>query len=203
MWLIVGLGNPGEEYVKTRHNVGFRVVDAVADRYGLRFSDKRSSSRIAEGLVAGRRVVLAKPFTYMNESGRAIVGLRQWYKIDPANELLVVYDDLDLPFGALRLRERGSAGTHNGMRSVVAQLGSQQFPRLRVGIDPTPTGWNTANYVLSRFSREQEAEMPPLLAAAADAVEVVLRDGLTAAMNRYNGQEKAAKKPEATSQKPE
>lgn len=194
MWLIVGLGNPGEEYVKTRHNIGFRVVDEVADRYRLSFSDKRAKARVAEGVIAGQRVVLAKPFTYMNNSGQAIVGLRQWYKIDAATELLVVYDDLDLPFGAIRLRERGSAGTHNGMRSVVAQLGAQQFPRLRVGIDPTPAGWQTANYVLGKFSREQEAQMPEVVRAAADAVEVVLREGLTSAMNRYNGQEKKAAK---------
>jgi len=190
VWLIIGLGNPGEEYLKTRHNVGFRVVDALADRYGLKFAEKRSKARIAEGVVAGQRVAIAKPFTFMNDSGQAISGLRQWYKIDPASELLVVYDDLDLPFGTLRLRERGSAGTHNGMRSIVHLLGSQQFARLRFGIDRTPPGWNTVNYVLGRFSREQEEQMPKLLGATADAIEVVLREGLTAAMNRYNGQEK-------------
>lgn len=196
MWLIVGLGNPGEEYVKTRHNIGFRAVDALADRYNLKFTEKRSKARVAEGVVAGQRVALAKPFTYMNESGQAITGLRQWYKIDPANELLVVYDDLDLPFGTLRLRERGSAGTHNGMRSIVNLLGTQQFPRLRFGIDRTPAGWSTVNYVLGRFSREQEEQMPGLLGDTADAIEVVLREGLVAAMNRYNGQEKKQGKSE-------
>lgn len=193
MWLIVGLGNPGEEYLKTRHNVGFRAVDTLADRYGLKFAEKRSKARIAEGMIAGQRVALAKPFTYMNDSGQAITGLRQWYKIDTATELLVVYDDLDLPFGTLRLRERGSAGTHNGMRSVVNLLGSQQFPRLRFGIDQVPPGWNTINYVLGRFTREQEEQMPRLLGEVSDAIEVVLREGLTAAMNRYNGGEKKPK----------
>lgn len=190
MWLIVGLGNPGEEYTNTRHNIGFRVVKALADRHRLAFDDKRAKARVAEGMIAGQRVVLAKPFTFMNDSGQAVVGLRQWYKLDPATELLVIYDDLDLPFGALRLRERGSAGTHNGMKSIVGQLGTQQFARLRVGIDPTPPGWNTINYVLGRFTREQEEQMPQVLDAAVDAVEVVLREGVTAAMNRYNRQEK-------------
>lgn len=194
MWLIVGLGNPGEEYLKTRHNIGFRAVDVLADRYHLSFSDKRSKARVAEGMIAGQRVAIAKPFTFMNLSGQAVGGLRQWYKIDPATELLIVYDDLDLAFGALRLRERGSAGTHNGMKNIVALLGSPQFPRLRMGIDPTSTGWDTKDYVLSRFTREQEEQMPQVLDAAADAIELILREGITAGMNRYNGQEKKAKK---------
>ncbi|MBC8160649.1 MAG: aminoacyl-tRNA hydrolase [Roseiflexaceae bacterium] len=190
MWLIVGLGNPGEEYTRTRHNIGFRAIDTLGDRYGLRFDDKRGKARIAEGSIAGQRVALAKPFTFMNLSGQAVTSLTQWYKIDPATQLLVVYDDLDLPWAALRLRERGSAGTHNGMKSIVQLLGSQQFPRLRIGIDRTPPGWQTANYVLSRFSREQEEEMPQLLGAAADAIELIIREGFTAAMNRFNGEGK-------------
>lgn len=198
MWLIVGLGNPGEEYTRTRHNIGFRVVDALGDRYRLAFSEKRAKARVAEGTIAGERVALAKPFTYMNASGQAITGLRQWYKIDPATNLLVVYDDLDLPFGAVRLRERGSAGTHNGMRSIVSLLGSQQFPRLRIGIDRTPPGWDTANYVLGRFTREQEEQLPQVIDTAVDAIELVLREGLAAAMNRYNGQEKKPKQNEPT-----
>ena len=186
MWLIVGLGNPGEEYAKTRHNLGFRCVKLVADRHNLGFSGKRAKSRVAEGMIAGQRVVLAKPFTFMNEVGQAVVGLCHWYKITPARELLVIYDDLDLPFGVLRLRERGSAGTHNGMKSLVGQLGTQAFPRLRIGIGQGPPGRDAAKYVLSRFTREEEAQVPDICARAADAVEMVVRDGLTAAMNRYN-----------------
>lgn len=189
MWLIVGLGNPGEEYSKTRHNIGFQCVNYLASRHGLAFDDKRAKSRVAEGHVAGQRVVLAKPFTFMNASGQAVVGLCQWYKLNPERELLVIYDDLDLPFGALRLRERGSSGTHNGMRSIVSLLGSQVFPRLRVGIDPVPPGWDAAKYVLSRFRREEEERLPDVQARVADAVELVLREGLTAAMNRYNVKE--------------
>jgi PTH1 family peptidyl-tRNA hydrolase len=122
----------------------------------------------------------------MNVIGQAVVSLSQWYKIAPAQELLIVYDELDLPFGTLRLRERGSAGTHNGMKSVVGQLGSQVFPRLRIGIGQGPPGRDAATYVLGRFTREEQEQVPEIVARAADAAEVVLREGLIAAMNRFN-----------------
>ncbi|MCS6881502.1 MAG: aminoacyl-tRNA hydrolase [Oscillochloridaceae bacterium] len=186
MWLIVGLGNPGERYARTRHNIGFEALDVLARRHGLEFRGKQARSLVAEGTIAGQRVALAKPQTFMNLSGQAVSALRNWYKIDPARELLVIYDDLDLPFAKLRLRERGSAGTHNGMRSIVQQLGNGEFPRLRVGIGQPPGKMDPAAYVLSRFSREEEEALPALLDTVADAVEVVLREGLVAAMNRYN-----------------
>lgn len=189
MWLIVGLGNPGEAYTQTRHNIGFRCVNELARRHGLSFEGKRAKARIAEGNIGGQRVALAKPFTYMNASGQAVVGLSQWYRIDPTSELLVIYDDIDLPFGALRLRERGSAGTHNGMRSVISLLGNQHFPRLRVGIGQPPPRWDAAKYVLSRFTKEEEHQLPAICGRAADAVELIIREGLTAAMNRYNVRE--------------
>lgn len=186
MWLIVGLGNPGDRYERTRHNIGFRSVETLAERHGLTFRNQRAKSEIAEGIIRGQRVVLVKPQTYMNLSGQAVAALRQWYKIDPARELLVIYDDLDLPFAKLRLRERGSAGTHNGMRSIVGQLGTTEFPRLRIGIGQPPGQMDAADYVLSRFTPEEEAVLPEVLARVADAVEVVVSEGLTAAMNRYN-----------------
>ena len=186
MWLIVGLGNPGETYARTRHNIGFRVVAELAQRHQLEFSQKRANAQIAEGVIAGQRVALALPQTYMNLSGQAVVGLRQWYKINPATELLVVYDDVDLPLGVLRLRERGSAGTHNGMRSIIALLGSQVFPRLRIGIDRPPPAWDLANYVLGRFTPEQEAQLPDIIQKAADALDLVVREGIVVAMNRIN-----------------
>ncbi|MEF3274769.1 MAG: aminoacyl-tRNA hydrolase [Chloroflexus sp.] len=186
MWLIVGLGNPGERYARTRHNIGFRSVETLAERHGLTFRSQRANSEIAEGYIRGQRVVLVKPQTYMNLSGQAVSALRNWYKIDPARELLIIYDDLDLPFARLRLRERGSAGTHNGMRSIVTQLGTTEFPRLRVGIGQPPANMDAADYVLSRFTPEEEAVLPELLTRVADAVEVVLGEGLTTAMNRYN-----------------
>ncbi len=186
MLLVVGLGNPGEEYAKTRHNLGFQVVNLLARRHGLEWSDKRAKARLAAGQIGGQRVVLAKPFTYMNDSGQAVAGLRQWYKLDPASELLVIYDELDLPFGALRLRMRGSAGTHNGMRSIVRLLGTEEFPRLRIGIGAGPPGRDAARYVLSRFTPEEEQALPGILERAADAVELVAREGFVAAMNRVN-----------------
>ena len=186
MWLIVGLGNPGEEYAKTRHNIGFQCVNELARRHGLDFDGKRTKARIAEGQIAAQRVALAKPFTYMNLIGQAVVGLCQWYKLAPERELLVIYDDLDLPFGVLRLRERGGPGTHNGMKSVIGQLGSQNFPRIRVGIGQGPPGRDAANYVLGRFTRDEQAALPDIHARVADALETILREGFTAAMNRYN-----------------
>jgi PTH1 family peptidyl-tRNA hydrolase len=190
MWLIVGLGNPGEQYERTRHNIGWLAVNAIARRYGLEFSGKRANARLAEGTIGGQKVALARPQTFMNLSGQAVVGLVQWYKLDPAQELLVVYDDTDLPFGTLRLRERGSAGTHNGMRSIVGQLGGQAFPRLRVGIGQKPPEWNLADYVLGRWRKEEEEQLPQILDRIADATDIIVREGFTAAMNRYNAPEK-------------
>lgn len=186
MWLIVGLGNPGEKYAGTRHNIGFMGLDLLARRHGLEFRAKRANSVIAEGNIAGQRVALVKPQTFMNLSGQAVSALRGWYKVEPASELLVVYDDMDLPFAKLRIRERGSAGTHNGMRSIVGQLGSTDFPRLRVGIGQPPGKMDAAAYVLARFSKDEEAELPALCDTIADAVELTLREGLITAMNRFN-----------------
>jgi PTH1 family peptidyl-tRNA hydrolase len=187
VWVIMGLGNPGEEYAKTRHNLGFQCLNELARRYNLTFDEKIAKSRIASGQIAGQRVALAKPFTYMNLIGQAAVGLCQWYKVAPEHNLLVIYDDLDLPFRVLRLRERGSAGTHNGMKSVVAQLGTQVFPRIRIGISQGPPGRDAANYVLGRFTRDEEAALPEVHVRVADAVETVVREGFRAAMNRFNG----------------
>ncbi|MEI7646579.1 MAG: aminoacyl-tRNA hydrolase [Chloroflexales bacterium] len=186
MWLIVGLGNPGEKYDRTRHNIGFACVDVLARRHGLEFRVKRANSEVAEGSIGGQRVAIAKPQTYMNESGRAVSALRSWYKVEPARELLVIYDDMDLPFAKLRLRERGSPGTHNGMRSIVGQLGGNEFLRLRVGIDCAPGKMDAAAYVLSRFSKDEDIAIPSLCATVADAAELIVREGFTTAMNRYN-----------------
>jgi PTH1 family peptidyl-tRNA hydrolase len=186
MWLIVGLGNPGEQYDKTRHNIGFHCIKHLAERHHLAFDRKRSQARLAEGNIAGQRVALAKPYTFMNLSGRAVVGLCNWYKLDPAQELLVIYDDLDLPFGKLRIRQRGSAGTHNGMKSIINLTGRQDFPRLRVGIGSPPPRWDTSSYVLGNFTAEERKQLPDIYDRAADALELVLREGLVAAMNQFN-----------------
>jgi PTH1 family peptidyl-tRNA hydrolase len=186
MWLIVGLGNPGQRYIGTRHNIGFACVDHLAERHMLSFNVKRARSLVAEGRLGDQRIALVKPQTYMNLSGQAVVPLCNWYKIDPANELLVVYDDLDLPFARLRIRERGSPGTHNGMRSIVGQLGGNQFPRLRVGIGQPPGRMDAAAFVLSRFSRDESVELAALSDRMADAVELIVNEGVTTAMNRIN-----------------
>lgn len=195
MYLIVGLGNPGDTYVKHRHNVGFQSVKYLADRHGLSFGEKQSKARIASGTIRGQRVVLAKPFTFMNGSGEAVAPLVRWHKLDPQRELLVVYDDLDLPFGTLRIRTNGSAGGQNGMKSIIQQLGTQEFPRLRVGIGRPPQGWDPRDYVLGNWSREQTEQLPELYARVADAVELFVAEGLIAAMNRFNT---GAKEPRET-----
>lgn len=187
MHLIVGLGNPGEQYVKNRHNVGFQSVNYVADRYGMDFGEKQSKARIATGSIAGQRVALAKPFTFMNDSGQAVGGLVRWYKLEPA-QILVIYDDLDLPFGTIRMRADGSAGGQNGMKSIIAHLGTNVFPRLRVGIGRPPEGWDTRDYVLGNWSRAETEQLPDLYGRVADAVETFVREGLTTAMNRFNVQ---------------
>lgn len=194
MFLIVGLGNPGEQYAKNRHNVGFQSVKFLADRHRLDFSEKQHKARIATGMIHGQRVVLAKPFTFMNDSGQSVSALVRWYKIDPASELLVIYDDLDMPFESLRLRANGSAGGQNGMKSIIQQLGTQNFPRLRVGIGRPPAGWDTKDYVLGNWNREQSEKLPALYARVADAVETFLTDGLTLAMTRFNVNEQTEKK---------
>ncbi len=190
MFLIVGLGNPGEQYVRHRHNVGFQCVKFLADRHGLTFNEKQHTARIATGAIRGQRVVLAKPFTYMNDSGRSVAALARWHKIDPATQLLVIYDELDLPFGTIRLRAHGGSGGHNGMKSIIQQLGTEQFPRMRVGIGRPPAGWEPKDYVLGNWDREQTEQLPALYARVADAVETFITEGIMVAMNRFNVSDK-------------
>ena len=188
MFLVVGLGNPGEQYVRNRHNVGFQCLTHLADRHRLSFNEKHGKARVAAGSIAGQRVVLAKPFTYMNSSGAAVAPLARWHKIDPSRELLVVYDDVDLPFGTLRLRASGSAGGQNGMKSIIQHLGTEQFPRLRVGIGRPPAGWETPDYVLGNWRRDEAEHLSEIYTRAADAIELFIAEGITAAMNRFNVQ---------------
>lgn len=186
MWLIVGLGNPGEKYLNNRHNVGFQCLKHLADRHGMRFDEKLGKARIATGTIGGQRVVLAKPFTFMNLSGEAVSALARWYKIEPSTRLLVVYDELDLPFGTLRLRQNGSAGGHNGMKSIIQQLGGQNFARLRFGIGRPPAGWEVINFVLGNWNPEESKALPDLYDRAADAIELTVGESLVKAMNRFN-----------------
>ena len=187
--IVVGLGNPGERYADTRHNVGFRVASRLAKRARLEFEKKAADSRIAEGGFAGKRVVIARPQTFMNESGRAVRKLLDRYRLTPA-ELLVVYDDVDLSLGTIRIREKGGPGTHNGMRSIVAEIG-EGFPRLRIGVAPAaPDGEidrDLAEYVLAPFTRDEEEVAEAAVTKATEAAEVALRDGLRRAMDTFNG----------------
>jgi PTH1 family peptidyl-tRNA hydrolase len=185
MKLVIGLGNPGLEYAATRHNVGFGCVDAVAARHDLRFNQKRARSQVATGEIDGERVALAKPLTYMNLSGDAVRQLLKELGVSPA-DLLVVYDDVDLPLGRIRLRQEGSAGTHNGMRNIVQVLGTTAFPRLRIGIGPAPAKVSLADFVLAPFLFSERDQVNEAIARAADAVESLVRRGWVPTMTEFN-----------------
>jgi peptidyl-tRNA hydrolase, PTH1 family len=182
--LIVGLGNPGARYANSRHNIGFMIADRFARAHEFDFARKRFNAQIAEGSIAGHRILLAKPQTFMNSSGEAVGKLFAFYKI-ASHDLLVVYDDLDLPLGKMRLRSRGSSGGHHGMESIVARVGTSDFPRLRVGIGrPNPDA--DIDHVLGSFDADERTMMDETFARAADAIDVWLADGITVAMNKFN-----------------
>ena len=183
MRLVVGLGNPGREYAGTRHNVGFMVIDELARRDGNVGFRRRFRSEIGETSYPGGKLILLKPQTYMNLSGNAVREAINWYHLS-REDVLLVFDDLDLPFGTIRLRPTGSAGGHNGMRSVLEQLGGTDIPRLRIGIGRGRA--EAESYVLSPFSRDQEKELPFLIPTAADAATTWATDGIVAAMNKHN-----------------
>lgn len=185
--LVVGLGNPGRLYMHNRHNVGFHVVETLARRRGLAFGQRKARALIACGAIAGCDVVLAKPQTFMNRVGVSVVPLLRWLQLSPS-QLLVIYDDLDLPTGAMRLRPGGSAGGHHGMESIIAELGSRDFARLRIGIDRPGdrSPEEVADYVLSDFTAAERTLMADVYGRAADAIEAILSAGLAAAMNAFN-----------------
>lgn len=187
-YLVAGLGNPGREYKETRHNVGFMVVDRLAQRLGVTFSRVESRALVTKGTHQGQRVILAKPQTFMNESGSAVGSLARYYKVELDN-MLVAYDDVDLPFGVLRMRPAGGSAGQKGMKSIIERVGSEAFPRLRVGIGRPPGRMEAAAYVLQPFERAETAELPLLLDRAADAVLVYIASGLERAMNLYNAPE--------------
>ena len=184
MKLVVGLGNPGAKYAATRHNVGFMVVDRLAERIGATVTKKQCSALTTIATIAGEKVCLAKPQTYMNLSGDAVGCLLRYYKLTPS-DLLVIYDERDLPLGKIRMREKGSAGGHRGMESIIGVLGTSDFPRLRIGIG-RPQEMGAIEHVLGTFSAEERPIAAEAITRATEAVETALRDGLEAAMNRYN-----------------
>lgn len=182
--VIIGLGNPGRKYAGTRHNMGFMVVEELARRHHAPTSRQRMNAEITEVRIGGDRVVLAMPQTYMNESGLAVREISRWYKASP-DDILLIVDDLDQPFGQIRLRPKGGAGGHNGLRSTFQQMGTEEIPRLRVGIGRGRSGQVTA-HVLSRFSAEEQEQLPGVIERAADSVELWLADGIIEAMNQVN-----------------
>ena len=186
MYIIVGLGNPGKQYENTRHNVGFNVIDILADEYGISVTKMKHKALIGEGRVGTEKVVLVKPVTYMNLSGESLAEIYNFYKVETSN-IVVIYDDIDLDVGKIRIRKKGSGGTHNGMRSIIKCLGANDFPRVRVGVSKPKPGQDLADFVLSRFRKEESDDVELGLEKAAKAVDVMIRDNIDLAMNKYNG----------------
>lgn len=186
-YIVVGLGNPEKKYEHTRHNVGFDVLQVLSQKLDIPLNKLRCKALTGEGRIGGERVVLAAPQTYMNLSGQSVVELLRWYKAD-AKHLIVVYDDVDLPQGRLRVRAGGSAGTHNGMRNIVYLTGRDDFPRVRIGIGKPEPGRDLAAYVLGKYPPEARQAMFDTFLRAADAVQAIVTDGAEAAMARFNGE---------------
>ena len=185
MKLIAGLGNPGDRYASTRHNIGFLVIDALASRNGIRVDSNKKKSLTGNGIIAGNKVIMAKPQTFMNLSGEALGPLFSFLDIEIA-DAIVIHDDLDLDFGRIKIKTGGGHGGHNGIRSIISHFGDKNFIRVRVGIGKPPKGWDVAKYVLSQFSSEEKKDLDGLIDRAADAVETILTEGYLKAMNAFN-----------------
>lgn len=187
MKIIAGLGNPTKEYEGTRHNIGFSVIDKLADKYNISMNEKKHKAICGKGMIEGEKVILLKPQTYMNLSGESVVDAVNFYKVDPEEDVIIIYDDIDLDVGKLRIRAKGSAGGHNGMKNIIAHLGTQVFPRIRVGVGAKPKDWDLADYVLGRFPKEELPEIEAGRETACEAVKIIVSQGAEAAMNRING----------------
>ena len=185
MKLIVGLGNPGKEYDMTRHNTGFYCLDVLSDEMNQSIDKEKFKGLYTKFKYKGEDVILLKPQTYMNNSGESVAAVMQFFKI-PVEDLLVIYDDMDMPTGKLRLREKGSAGGHNGMKNIISHLGSEAFVRIRVGIGEKPKGYDLADYVLSRFSKKEQELIVDGYYMAANAIKLIIQEDVSAAMNMYN-----------------
>lgn len=185
MKIIVGLGNPTREYEGTRHNVGFSVIYAISDKYNIKVDTKKHKALIGKGIIEGEKVILAMPQTYMNLSGESVRELLDYYKCDN-EDVIVIYDDISLDVGKLRIRAKGSAGGHNGIKSIISHLGTQEFPRIKVGVGEKPARMDLADYVLGRFSKEEQPLIRESADKASDAVALMLREDISAAMNKFN-----------------
>lgn len=185
MYYIVGLGNPGLQYENTRHNVGFMTIDYLARKYDIDVRKLKFKSLYGQGEISGHKVMLIKPQTYMNNSGEAVRELRNFYKFD-SDKLIVIYDDIDIDFGTIRIRKKGSAGSHNGMKSIIYQIQDDQFPRIKVSIGKKPGQWDLANFVLSGFTKDEVKVLEDEIRLAADAIEIILSENIDKAMNKCN-----------------
>lgn len=190
MFIIVGLGNPSKEYEGTRHNAGFEVIDRIADKYNISVDTKKHRALIGKGIIGGQKVILAKPQTFMNFSGESVRSLLDYYKVDEEQEFIVIYDDISLDNGQIRIRAKGSAGGHNGIKNIIAHLGGQVFPRVKVGVGEKPSKYDLADYVLGHFSKEEQVLMDEGYAHAVHAVEMILEGDISSAMNEYNRKKK-------------
>lgn len=186
MYIIVGLGNPGKKYEHTRHNVGFDVIDRFAEKHDIKVDRLKHKALIGESRISGEKVVLIKPQTYMNLSGESLISAVNFYKPD-MDKVVVVYDDIDIDIGHIRIRKKGSAGSHNGMKSIISNLSTQDFPRFRVGVGRPDSGRDLADFVLSRVSKTEEDKMMESIDNTVSALEVMIESDLDLAMNKYNG----------------
>ena len=186
MYIIAGLGNPKKEYDNTRHNIGFAMIDALADKYNINVMDVKHKAITGKGIISGQKVILAKPLTFMNLSGESIRQLTDYYKVDPETEVIIISDDISLPPGLIRVRKKGSAGGHNGLKNIIQQLGTEGFRRIRIGVGEKPKGYDLADYVLGHFSKEEQPFMKEGIEKAIGALEMILSDDIDCAMNEYN-----------------
>lgn len=186
MFLIVGLGNPGKQYENTRHNVGFDVIDALADKYNISVTEKKHKALCGKGAIEGIKVVLAKPQTYMNLSGESVAELLNYYKLNPEEDMLIAYDDISLAPGNIRIRAKGSAGGHNGIKNIIAMTGTQNFMRIKVGVGEKPKGWDLADYVLGHFDKNDREILNDAIEDAMSAAYLMASGNIDKAMNDYN-----------------
>lgn len=186
MFIIAGLGNPKKEYDNTRHNIGFAMIDALAEKYHISVRDIKGRAMTGKGIINGQKALLVKPLTFMNLSGESIRSLVDYYKVDTAEELIVVSDDINLPAGQIRIRKKGSAGGHNGLKNIIAQLGSEDFQRIRIGVGGKPEDYDLVDYVLGHFSKEEKVLMREAVLRAVEAAELMLTGDTDKAMNEFN-----------------
>ncbi|MBU5332693.1 aminoacyl-tRNA hydrolase [Anaerocolumna aminovalerica] len=185
MYIIIGLGNPDQRYTATRHNIGFDAITQIADDYNIPLDFKKHKAICGKGYVGGEKVVLAQPQTFMNLSGESVRELVDFYKVSN-EEIIVIYDDISLEVGQLRLRSKGSAGGHNGIKNIISHLGTEEFARIKIGVGDKPKDWDLADYVLSRFPKEEEPVIREALKRSSEAVKSIITDGMESAMNIYN-----------------